>query len=164
MSPAPPEETGPVAELRALYAELDAELAPLQAHCRACGGCCDFGTHGEILYASALERRVLALAGPPPAAPAGDSEALVCPYRDAAGRCLARPFRPLGCRTYYCREPQRSAGMAFYERYRARLADISGRAGMEWDYRAVVGDGPGGRGALSCGVSPGWRAPRPAGP
>lgn len=43
-------------ELLALYAELDAELEELQPACRACGRCCDFSTHGEVLYASRLER------------------------------------------------------------------------------------------------------------
>lgn len=148
-----------VAEVLALYSRMDAELADCQAGCRACGSCCDFGTHGEILYASRLEREVLALAGPPPAqgaagtffpdGPLGrfasgaaevlsaDPEALVCPYR-VEGKCTARQYRPIGCRTYFCSGPGRAAGMELYERYRAVVADISRRAGLEWDYRRVV--------------------------
>ena len=125
-------------EVLALYAEMDAALAEPQQLCRACGSCCDFGTHGEILYASKLEREVLELAKRPPA-PAGpaDREALVCPYR-VGKKCSAREFRPIGCRTYFCRGQGRESGMALYEQYRARLAEISRRAGLPWDYRRVI--------------------------
>lgn len=127
----------PEDELLAVYAELAAETAAMQSCCRACGSCCDFGSHGEILYASELERRVLALAGPPPVAVPPEQESLVCPYR-VGGKCGAREFRALGCRTYFCREPGRSAGMPLYEKYRARVAEISRRAGIQWDYRQVM--------------------------
>lgn len=127
-----------VKEVLALYARMDAELAEYQRGCRACGSCCDFGTHGEILYASRLEREVLALAGPPPAPAAPPHpEDLVCPYR-VNGKCTARGYRPIGCRTYFCSGSGRQEGMDLYERYRAVLADISRRAGLEWDYRRVI--------------------------
>jgi Fe-S-cluster containining protein len=146
-------------EVLALYRRMDEELAEIQSGCRACGNCCDFGTHGEILYASRLEREVLAMAGPPSAekgsgtffrdGPLGcfakkvpdpfsaDPEALVCPYR-ADSKCTARAFRPIGCRTYFCRGEGRARGMEFYERYRAQVANISRRAGIDWDYRRVI--------------------------
>ena len=120
-------------ELLALYAELDSELAELQATCAACGRCCDFSTHGEVLYASGLERQVLALAGPPPDGPAPH----VCPYL-SAGKCAARPFRPLGCRTYFCEKQAGVQGQRLYERCRARIAALSRRAGIEWDYCPVL--------------------------
>jgi hypothetical protein len=125
-------------EVLALYRRMDEELAEIQRGCRACGSCCDFGTHGEILYASKLEREVLALAGAPPA-PAGPvhPEDLICPYR-VEGKCTARRYRPIGCRTYFCSGDGRARGMELYERYRAVVADISRRAGMEWDYRRVI--------------------------
>jgi len=126
------------AEVLALYGQMDTELAEAQQQCRACGRCCDFGTHGEILYASQLEREVLSLAGPPPPPPRpAHREALVCPYR-VDDKCSARAYRPIGCRTYFCRGEGRARGMELYERYRARVADISRRAGMPWDYRRVV--------------------------
>ncbi|HOX07265.1 MAG TPA: hypothetical protein PK280_12750 [Planctomycetota bacterium] len=127
-----------VAEVLALYRRMDEELAGIQRGCRACGSCCDFGTHGEILYASRLEREVLALAGPPPApAVPRHPEDLICPYR-VEGKCTARQYRPIGCRTYFCDGEGRARGMELYETYRAVVADISRRAGLEWDYRRVI--------------------------
>lgn len=116
-----------------LYAELDAELAELQASCRACGTCCDFSTHGSVLFASRLERDVLATAGEA-STRGGD---LVCPYL-AGGKCSAREVRPLGCRTHYCRGDAVERGRELYEKYRARVAEISRRCGIEWDYRPVL--------------------------
>jgi hypothetical protein len=116
-----------------LYRELDGELAELQATCRACGRCCDFSTHGHVLYASKLEREVL-FAGE---APRRCGASLTCPYL-ADGRCSARARRTLGCRTHYCRPDAAERGMELYERYRRRVAEISRRCGIEWDYRPVL--------------------------
>ncbi len=133
----------PGTELAALYAELDAELAELQETCRACGRCCDFSTHGNILYASRLERDLLRSAGAPP----GEAGPETCPYL-AGGRCAARQVRALGCRTYFCDADAGPKGRELYERYRKRVAEISRRAGVEWDYRPVLdclretGNGP----------------------
>lgn len=133
----------PGTELAALYAELDAELAALQETCRACGRCCDFSTHGNILYASRLERDLLRSAGAPP----GEAPPEACPYL-AGGRCAARAVRTLGCRTFFCDAAAGPKGRELYEGYRKRVAGISRRAGVEWDYRPVLdclretGDGP----------------------
>jgi Fe-S-cluster containining protein len=116
-----------------VYAELDAELAELQSSCRACGQCCDFSTHENVLYASRLEREVLSLAG----APDADAPEQVCPYL-RADRCAARAFRTLGCRTHFCADEAAAKGQALYERYRNQIAEISGQHNMEWDYRPVL--------------------------
>ena len=122
--------------LLALYRELDAELAPLQKGCRACGRCCDFSTHENVLYASKLEREVLAAAGPvPEGAPPG-----VCPHL-REGKCGAREFRTLGCRTHYCDAAAAERGRELYEKYRARIAAISREHGIDWDYRPVLETG-----------------------
>jgi len=131
-------------EVLELYAELDAELAgpaAPAAACRACGRCCDFSKHEEALYASRLERAVLALAAPAPEGVGPE----VCPYLHN-GKCAARRFRPLGCRTYFCAQSAGARGRELYESYRARLAEISRRAGIEWDYRKVLPRPPPGPG------------------
>jgi hypothetical protein len=125
--------TGAYGQLRELYAELDAELAALQPFCRACGTCCDFSTHGNLLFASRLERELLASTG----RRAEDAGNLVCPYLTDSG-CAAREERTLGCRTHYCRGEAVERGRELYEKYRARIAEISRRFGIEWDYRPVL--------------------------
>ncbi len=121
------------AQLRALYAELDAELTEPQKSCKACGRCCDFSTHENVLYASRLERDLLRSAE----LPREEVETDVCPYL-AEGKCTARAVRTLGCRTFFCDEGAGTKGRELYERYRKRLAEISRRADLEWDYRPVL--------------------------
>lgn len=120
-------------EILSAYAELDAELAGIASACRACGRCCDFSTHEERLYASGPEREVLCLAGTPPEASGGET----CPYLQK-GKCAARRYRPLGCRTYFCETDAGAAGRELYEKYRARIAALATAAGAEWDYRPVL--------------------------
>ena len=120
-------------ELLALYRELDGELAPLQRSCQACGRCCDFTTHGHVLYATRLERRVLRQAG----TGAPGERGLVCQYLDGRS-CTAREHRPLGCRTHYCQAAAGEGGRELYEKYRRRLAEISRRHDLAWDYRPVL--------------------------
>lgn len=121
------------AQLRALYVELGAESAELQKTCKACGRCCDFSTHENVLYATGLERDLLRSADLPRES-AGEK---TCPYL-AEGKCAAREVRTLGCRTFFCDEAADRKGRELYERYRKRLAEISRRAGLEWDYRPVL--------------------------
>jgi hypothetical protein len=123
-------------QLLALYRELDAELADLQRGCRACGRCCDFSTHESVLYASRLEREVLTSGGRPPKPLRPE----VCPYL-LDGKCSARELRTLGCRTHYCEAAAAERGRELYEKYRARVAEISREHGIEWDYRPVLESG-----------------------
>jgi Fe-S-cluster containining protein len=116
-----------------LYAELDAELVGLQQECKACGKCCDFSTHENVLYASRLEREVLSLAG----APGADAHEHVCPYL-SEGKCAARAQRTLGCRTHFCDAQAEREGQDLYEKYRKRIAEISREHNIEWDYRPVL--------------------------
>ena len=122
-----------IRELLDLYGELDAELLALHSSCRACGRCCDFSTHENVLYASRLERDLLGLAGEPDWT-AGDQ---VCPFL-AGGRCMARRERTLGCRTHFCEDRAGLVGRDLYEKYRRRIAVISARHGIEWDYAPVL--------------------------
>ncbi len=116
-----------------LYAELDAELAELQLSCNACGKCCDFSTHENILYASKLEREVLRLAG----GASCDARDDVCPYlRDE--KCVAREERTLGCRTHFCDAQASEKGRGLYEKYRKLIAAICREHNIEWDYRPVM--------------------------
>lgn len=129
--------------LRAVYAELDRKTAALLAgtvagHCRACGTCCSFPPEGDVLYASAVERELLASVPPPP----GPHPEGSCPYL-REGKCAARERRTVGCRAYYCvfvlpsqaaRDECRSLGEWALSEVRRIVEEL----GLDWDYAPVV--------------------------
>lgn len=104
--------------LRALYAELDAELAQVHASCAGCGRCCDFEAYGHRLYASTAELALLSLV-PPDRAPTGER----CPYQVGAA-CGARDRRTLGCRIHFCRGAPMSRQNALYEWFHERIRSL----------------------------------------
>lgn len=129
---APPQEVSGVAlaELAAIYRGLDEHLAGLGVECRACGLCCDFARNDYRLYASFLERAaVLRKHGPPQLAPSGQCGFL----RD--GQCSIRPWRPLGCRVFFCAPGYKAAEPEVHQAFQQRLRAATDRHGLPWDYR-----------------------------
>jgi len=137
-------------ELERIYSRLDADLAALGAGCRACGRCCTFPPDGPVLYASALEREHLASTAPPGPRTGGAAdtprEPGACPYLALArdgGRCAARSVRPVGCRTYFCKNAlpdraMRERAMVLAEVAVADIRRVVEDCGLEWDYAPVV--------------------------
>ena len=121
-------------ELRALYAELDAELAREEIECRRCGRCCNFVENDYVLFASWLER---ALIEQHEERAPSMNESGACGWQHE-GLCGIHAVRPLGCRTAFCDEHWGERQQELYERYRTRLADICRRHGLPWDYRPVL--------------------------
>ncbi len=93
------------AELRAIYAEVDALLAPYS--CEGSTECCDFAITGrepmpttlelvEVLHATkaigGLNKKRLPLA----------SDSRRCAFLSGDNRCRIYASRPFGCRTYFC--------------------------------------------------------------
>lgn len=92
-----------VAEVRAIYRELDAR--PVERNCIGRTDCCRFKltgrtpwlTRGEALAAARGWRATGRTALPE----RGDG---VCPMLDEqSGKCMIYEHRPFGCRTHYCR-------------------------------------------------------------
>ncbi len=124
-----------LAELRAIYAELDAFLAGFT--CDASGDCCHFDRTGREPYPSAvelaeLERALRARGGPPKKRlPTVDRR---CALLDERGRCSVYASRPLGCRTFFCErgrgpvgeEPPPTRGGEI-GRFSRAIADLSAR-------------------------------------
>ena len=119
------------AELRALYAELDAEVARLGPTCQLSGRCCRFREYGHTLFVSTPVIQFLLSEAPPPQGPLDQGES--CPWQDPLGRCTARQARPLGCRVYFC-DPSYHAAPELSERYIARLKQLAHRHGLPWNY------------------------------
>ena len=117
------------AELRAIYDEVDALLAPFT--CEGTRECCHFGITGREPYPTAVEMAEVdeavraagislassAAASRAPGTTVGSRErralrvlreggdgagARRCPLLSAEGRCRIYASRPLGCRTYFC--------------------------------------------------------------
>jgi len=118
------------AELEALYAELDAEVAGHAPRCELSGRCCRFEEAGHVLYATALETDYAVSRHP--AAPPPEAEGR-CPYH-VRGLCTAREGRPLGCRTYFCDPLTEAALFEVHERYLGRIRELERRLGYPAAY------------------------------
>ena len=125
-------------ELRALYAEVDALLAPFS--CANTTECCRFGITGREPYPTpaevALVKRAIAKAGITLAAPARRGRALpvvdaerACPLLSPEGRCRIYASRPFGCRTFFCDrvEGPGKVPRAEIQRISRSIADLSAR-------------------------------------
>lgn len=120
------------ADLRAVYAEVDAEVAHLGPICQLSGRCCRFNEYGHTLFVSAAEARLLLHRVPRPLRPLDGGE--TCPWQDAPGHCTARDCRPLGCRVYYCDPAYEPSASGLSERYIARLKALTDKHGLPWNY------------------------------
>lgn len=111
----------------------DREIAALAPHCEACGKCCHFEDGARVLFASALEVEFLARR----AKPVKLRKRNVCPYLQGQ-KCTVRDARPLGCRTFFCKDLDAQRLHAVYEDGLCRLAALSRRLGFEWSYGPMV--------------------------
>jgi Fe-S-cluster containining protein len=103
-----PAEASLGAELAAIYRRAD-ELSAAAPHdgCERCARCCQFGLLGREPYVTSIELAVLCRAWRRGgrARLARHAEALkICPLLTAESRCAAYADRPLGCRTFWCRQ------------------------------------------------------------
>ncbi len=117
-------------EIRALYEEVDREVAAAGPLCIASGRCCRFKEYGHVLFVSNLEASVLLESAP---AYEGPVSADFCPFQKDK-LCTAREPRPLGCRVYYCDPAYQTRANEITEKYLARLKELANRAGIDWRY------------------------------
>ncbi len=118
-------------ELRALYEQLDAEVAGLGPICELSGRCCRFQEYGHTLFVSFAEIQFLLSHAPEP--PRALDHGQTCPWQDGQNRCVARDARPLGCRVYFC-DPAYQAGQELSERYITALKQLTEKHGLPWNY------------------------------
>jgi hypothetical protein len=120
------------AELRELYAELDAAVARLAPVCLISGRCCRFEEYGHTLFLSGIEADYLVSGAPEPVRAL--DEGRTCPWQDDLGRCTARDGRPLGCRVFFCDPNHQDAAPALSEHFIARLKSLTECHGLQWNY------------------------------
>lgn len=120
------------AELKALYAALDAEVAAAAPRCDLSGRCCHFREYDHTLFVAEVEAALLREEAPPPVRALDDGA--TCPWQDAAGRCTAREARPSGCRVFFCDPTFQDAMPELAERHITRLKELVQRHGWPWNY------------------------------
>ena len=122
-------------ELRALYAQLAAELEPLRRYCDARGLCCNFTAADHMLYVTALEAAEMAACPEQPdMALSADGK---CPYL-RGNLCGCREHRAIGCRIYFCDRTFEEQRNALYEKCLTAAREIETRHGIEHSYTPVT--------------------------
>ncbi len=93
-----------LAEVQAVYAELEARLAGLARDCQMSTRCCRFQLTGEVpvltLGEALLAARGVRASGRRELKPHPEG---ACPLLGREGRCTIYAHRPFGCRTHFCR-------------------------------------------------------------
>jgi hypothetical protein len=126
-----PDRDDLAARMDGFYAAVDLAVARNEPVCRQRGECCHFATYGHKLYVSSVELvffvRHARLAWRPP------GESAVCPYQ-IDGLCAARPFRPLGCRIFFCDPDSQDWQGPEYELRLMELRQIGVDFGVDYRY------------------------------
>lgn len=120
-----------IAFLRELYRGVDEEIGGHGPTCGNCRRCCDFAASGLNLFVTNVELAYF-LAGVKrvPGPIAGR-----CPFLDEARGCTVREFRPLGCRTFFCKAPAGYDPQAIYEAALSRIKGFIRENDLPYSYR-----------------------------
>jgi Fe-S-cluster containining protein len=119
-------------KLQKILDDTDISIAKLKPTCKACGKCCHFEEMPHRLYASTGEIALLTMDTPPP-----QSSPLVCPYQQGDS-CTNRKSRPLGCRTFFCKEFQKNPITTLlqdvYENSHRKITKLHAQYGICYQY------------------------------
>ncbi len=97
--------------MQTLYRGIDERIGQVQSACQNCRQCCDFAQSGLNLFVTNLELDFFRFhVKSIPQITAGR-----CPYLDPDCGCTVRAFRPLGCRTFFCKPPPGYDQQIIYE-------------------------------------------------
>ncbi len=117
-------------------ASVDAQAAKDAGEDRACmggGTCCRFDLMGHRLYLSTGELAFLSQA----TLPAGRQfQRLRCPFQ-VGPRCMARQFRPLGCRIFFCRRKSLWQ-QDTYEYFHSRIRNLHDQNALPYRYMEMT--------------------------
>ncbi|HHH76167.1 MAG TPA: hypothetical protein ENL03_03995 [Phycisphaerae bacterium] len=123
-----------LAELEALYAQVDDQIDQLEPKCMGGGACCKFDLAGHRLYVSTIELALLTTASPCNPEKLGLGR---CPYQQGP-RCTARRCRPLGCRTFFCQETTTKPCQEIYEGSHEIIRRLHESAQIEYTYIDLI--------------------------
>ncbi len=94
-----------------LYRRIDDELACFDNKCENCKRCCNFEISKLDLFVSNIEFAYFIIHISDIRKPTNN----ICPYLTDSG-CAVREFRPIGCRTYFCKPANSYSQSNIYER------------------------------------------------
>ncbi len=112
-----------------LYHNLDKEIQTYKPTCYNCKICCNFQISELTLFVSNIEF-VYFLTHTPITLP---PYANICPYISSTG-CSIRPYRPIGCRIYFCNEPENYNSTELSEKYINIVKEFVDSEGIQYCY------------------------------
>lgn len=124
-----------LADLEALYADLDRELPKHRFTCAASGKCCDFDAYGHRLYVTTLEAEWFFRHAPEQRA---NQDPRACPAWGPDRLCKARTARMLGCRTYFCGPYPNGRPEDVHAPFHRRVQLLHEKHGIPYQYRDIT--------------------------
>lgn len=121
-------------QTRKIYHDLDEEIASIGAFCFAGGNCCKFDLTDHHLYLTTIELALLT--SWPPIDPARINRRR-CPYQRGP-QCSAYPDRPIGCRTFFCKNPWAKHGQRLHEKYHRRIRELHDTLDVPYFYLELI--------------------------
>lgn len=122
-----------MASMRQLLQQAQCQMDASGLTCLGGGCCCRFDLAGHALYVSVGELAIIASGKPP--CPA-NLHLRRCPFQ-VGPRCLARDDRPLGCRTFFCRDAAH-IGNDCYEQVHAMIQQLHKSHGLPYHYVNMI--------------------------
>lgn len=119
-------------DMRALYDDVDRQIAAHQPNCRNRGQCCNFQAYGHRLYVSTVELSHF-VSNHADSWRGSNATAGQCPYQ-VDGKCTARESRPLGCRIFFCESETAAWPNEIYEAALERSQQIATSHSVEYRY------------------------------
>lgn len=116
-------------ELAGLLEQAQVQADRSGARCLGGGACCRFDLMDHRLYLTLGELALLTTHPLPDLSPAASRR---CPWQSGP-RCLARQSRPLGCRSFFCRQDP-AVQSELYEHYLGKMRELFARHQVPYAY------------------------------
>ena len=120
--------------VRGLYADVQREVDARRPVCEMSGRCCRFDEYAHRLYVTTIELAAFVHAlDQARALPAEGWDGTGCPFQ-ASKLCGVHPFRPFGCRMYFCDATSTEWQNQAYERFHRELKGLHDTLGVPYAY------------------------------
>ena len=114
-----------LAAVSSLYADVQKEIDARRPLCSVSGRCCRFEDFGHRLYVTTLELAAFLadFQSQPRLNPLATWDQSGCPFQ-ISKLCTAHPFRPFGCRIFFCDATATDWQQSQYEIFHTRLKHL----------------------------------------